>query len=116
MEINRELLRWLILIGAIPIWWPFLRTLWRDFNAALEEEGGLFGTPPGPRQIEEIERRKARAPETLVSEPWVRPGEKRLPRMRSGESRPPAESPAGFKDSARAPSKSETTRPGGFRS
>ena len=46
MEIDRDILRWTLLIGAAPVWWPFLRTLWRDFNQALREEGGLLGRPP----------------------------------------------------------------------
>ena len=38
-ELNKDILRWVLLIGTIPIWWPFLRALWRDFNNALREEG-----------------------------------------------------------------------------
>jgi hypothetical protein len=72
MEINIELLRWILLIGAAPIWWPFLRTLWRDFDQALAEEGGVFGRAPGPLELEEIRRKQAGRPDPLISEPWVR--------------------------------------------
>jgi hypothetical protein len=73
MELDLELLRWILLIGAAPIWWPFLRTVWRDIDEALAEEGGVFGRAPGPRELERIRRRKAEQPDPLHSEPWVRP-------------------------------------------
>jgi hypothetical protein len=82
MEINRDLIRWLLLIALMPIGWPFLKALWQDFNGALREEGGLFGAPPSAREIEQIREEKKREPDTLVSEPWVRPGQVRKPRLR----------------------------------
>lgn len=82
MEVNRDLIRWLLLIALMPIGWPFLKALWRDFNGALREEGGLFGSPPSAREVEQIREEKKREPETLVSEPWIRPGEVRKPRLR----------------------------------
>lgn len=82
MEINRELVRWLLLIALMPIGWPFLKALWQDFNEALREEGGLFGSQPSPREVAQILEEKKRQPETLVSEPWVRPGDVRKPKLR----------------------------------
>lgn len=82
MEINRDLIRYLILIGSAPIWWPVAKMLWRDFNGALREEGGLLGSQPSPREVDAILAEKKGQPETLVSEPWVAPGQVRKPRMR----------------------------------
>jgi hypothetical protein len=93
MEINRDLLRWILLIGATPIWWPFLRTLWKDFNAALREEGGLLGAPPSGRELEVIRREREQEPDTLTSEPLVRPGEHRMPRLQSPSARPQSAPP-----------------------
>ena len=87
MELNKEVLRYVLLIGAMPIWLPFLRTLWRDFNQALREEGGLFGGQPTSRELERIRKEREREPDTLVSEPWVRPGERRSTRMRAPDPR-----------------------------
>lgn len=84
MEINRELVRWLLLVALMPIGWPFLKALWQDFNEALREEGGLFGSQPSPREVAQILEEKKRKPETLVSEPWVRPGDVRKPKLRGG--------------------------------
>ena len=100
MEINKEFIRWALLIGAAPVWLPFLRLLWKDFNDALREEGGLFGAQPTPRELEKIRREKEAEPDTLVSEPWVRPGERRRTRMRA---------PDGGRRAPRAPD----ARPGG---
>ncbi len=82
MEGNREIIRWLILIALLPIGWPFVKTLWQDFNGALREEGGLFGRNPSAREVEKIRAEKWHEQETLVSEPWVRPGQVRKPRLR----------------------------------
>jgi|RhiMethySRZTD1v2_1073278.scaffolds.fasta_scaffold1376069_1 hypothetical protein len=72
MELNTDLLRWILLIGAAPLWWPFLRALWRDFDDSLSEEGGVFGRAPGPRELERIRKRAAERPDPLISEPWAR--------------------------------------------
>ncbi|MBK7877258.1 MAG: hypothetical protein IPJ77_16200 [Planctomycetes bacterium] len=82
-ELNKDILRWVLLIGAAPIWWPFIRILWRDFNAALRDEGGLFGRAPVGRELERIQREQAAAPPTLTHEPWVRREDRRVPRMRT---------------------------------
>ena len=81
MELNKEILRWVILIGAMPIWLPFLVTLWNDFNDALREDGGLIGQPPTPRELEIIRREKAAKPDLLINEPIVRAGDRRKPRL-----------------------------------
>ena len=73
MELDLELLRWILLIGAAPIWWPFLRTVWRDIDEALAEARGLDGRAPGPRDLERLQKRKAERPDPLHSEPWARP-------------------------------------------
>jgi hypothetical protein len=81
MELNKEILRWVLMIGAAPIWLPFILTLWNDFNDALREEGGLLGEPPSPRELEKIRREKAERPELLVNEPIIRAGDRRRPRL-----------------------------------
>lgn len=72
MDINLDLIKWVVLILGAPIWWPFVRDLWKDFNGALREEGGLLGSPPPRSEMERIRREKESEPEMLVSEPWAR--------------------------------------------
>jgi len=93
MEFDKDILRWVLLIGATPVWLPFLLTLWRDFNDALREDGGLLGSPPTGRELEAVRRELQDRPEVLVSEPLVAPGDRRQPRM-SPASRPAASAPA----------------------
>ena len=90
MEINKDILRWVLLIGAMPIWVPFLFTLWRDFNDALREDGGLLGSPPTGRELEAIRKELAEKPDVLVSEPIVQPGDRRQPRLNAPSRRAPA--------------------------
>jgi len=97
MVIDKDLLRWVLLIGAAPIWLPFLRALWRDFNSALREDGGLMGRTPGPRQLEALREERKREPDVLQSEPWVHPGQKRRTRMRAPSARPPGRGSAARK-------------------
>ena len=113
MEFDKEFLRWLLMIGAAPIWAPFILTLWRDFNRALREEGGLFGREPGPHLIEKLRRERAGEPDLLLSEPWVRHGERRRPSLGAGgRSVPPPPSP---KPRFRSGPASGGPRPHGFR-
>lgn len=90
MEIDKEILRGVLLIGAAPIWIPFFFTLWRDFNDALRLDGGLLGSPPTGRQLEAAQRELADKPDVLVSEPIVQPGNRKRPRLSSPTRRGPA--------------------------
>jgi hypothetical protein len=93
VELNKEILRWVLMIGAMPIWLPFIVTLWNDFNDALREEGGLLGDAPSPRELEIIRREKAQKPDLLVNEPIIRVGDRKRPRMDGGKSGPRASGP-----------------------
>jgi hypothetical protein len=81
LELNKEILRWVLMIGSAPVWLPFLLTLWNDFNEALREDGGLIGEPPSPSELAIIKKEKASQPEVLVNEPIVRAGDRRRPRL-----------------------------------
>jgi hypothetical protein len=128
LDINKDILRWVLLIAATPIWLPFLRILWKDFNRALEEEGGIFGRPPPAHERERIRREKLSDPETLVSERWARRGEERRTTMRNpnesggtaGSGRPPArrnppDEASGSTPRFRSNPRSARERGGGFR-
>ena len=93
MEINKDILRWVLLIGAMPIWIPFLFTLWRDFNDALRLDGGLLGSPPTGRELEVARKELAEKPDVLVSEPIVQPGDRRRPRLNAPSRRTAAVRP-----------------------
>jgi hypothetical protein len=107
MVIDKDLLRWVLLIGATPIWLPFLRALWRDFNRALREDGGLMGTPPGPRELEAIRSERQSEADPLHSEPIVRPGQRRTTRLQD----PRAQSSRGQAPRARS-ARPEPRKPG----
>jgi hypothetical protein len=112
MDINKDILRWVLLIGAAPIWLPFLRLLWKDFNRALADEGGILGRAPTATEAERIRREKLSDPEILVSEPWARPGERRAPRMRASETNSSSGGATRTRSNAPAPRSSTS----GFRS
>lgn len=89
MEFDKDLLRWVLLIGAAPVWWPFLLALWRDFNRALREDGGLMGAPLSQREVEALRAERPEGGESLRSVPIVKPGERRTTRMRGPNPRTP---------------------------
>ena len=66
---TKEILKFVLVIGALPWALPFIKSLSADLLRALEEDGGLLGDPPSRKQLEEIRRRKAEEPDPLVSEP-----------------------------------------------
>lgn len=104
MELNKDILRWVLLIGATPVWWPFLRALWKDFNRALREDGGLIGSPPTPRELEQIRAAHRSEFDPLTSEPFVQPGQRRSTRLRAPGSRPkPAHGSSSTPTAFRAP-------------
>ena len=67
-ETTKEILKFVVVIGALPWILPFIRALAKDLVAAMEEDGGLLGEPPTPTKLEEIRRRKAQEPDKLVNE------------------------------------------------
>lgn len=52
-----------------PLWVPVLKALYTDFQGALWEEGGLFGKPPGKRQLAKLQDRYGDYESPLVNEP-----------------------------------------------
>jgi hypothetical protein len=90
MIIDKDILRWVLLIGATPIWYPFVRALWRDFNQALREDGGLMGSAPGPLELERMRREQDPYSDPLKSEPRVQPGQRRATRMRTPSANTPS--------------------------
>ncbi|MEE2939949.1 MAG: hypothetical protein VX460_06165 [Planctomycetota bacterium] len=66
---TKEILKFVLVIGALPWALPFMKTLARDLLRSFDEDGGLLGDAPSKIQLEEIRRRKAEQPDPLVSEP-----------------------------------------------
>lgn len=67
-ETTKEILKFVVVIGALPWVLPFLKSLVRDLLAAIEEDGGLLGDPPSQAKLAEIRKRRAEEPDPLVSE------------------------------------------------
>jgi len=40
---NTEVIKYAIVILGTPYWWPFVKTLWKELNDSLREEGGILG-------------------------------------------------------------------------
>lgn len=66
---TKEILKYVLVIGALPWVLPFVKALARDLIQAFEEDGGLMGPPPTKAKIEEIRRRKERRGDPLIAEP-----------------------------------------------
>jgi len=49
MQLNGEVARYLLLAVTSPIWWPFLRELYKEMDNALREDGGLLGRTRAPK-------------------------------------------------------------------
>ena len=84
---TKEILRYVIVLVSAPIWVPFLRMLWRDFNASLREEGGLFGQPPTQLERERDPALRKPLEPQLVSEEIVTPQMRRQTTMKASTKR-----------------------------
>ncbi len=56
------LIKYTVLLLSTPIWLPFLKELWMEFNLAMRQDGGLWGLAPAPREQQRIADRLAREP------------------------------------------------------
>jgi hypothetical protein len=93
---NSELIRYLFVFAAAPIWIPFLKALWKELLRAMRADGGLYGATPSRRKREEIEREIAQEPDPVVHEPIAhrgRIGEKRSGASPGGNAGRPAQFP-----------------------
>ena len=59
---TKEILKFVLVIGALPWALPFIKALAADLLRALEEDGGLLGDAPSRRQLEEIRAARPRSP------------------------------------------------------
>lgn len=67
-SVNTPGVKYAILLLATPLWLPFAKALWQEFNEILAEEGGLLGRPPDEEELREIRGKKARRESALVRE------------------------------------------------
>jgi len=66
---TKEILKYVMILAALPLILPFIKLLVKDLLHAFEEDGGLLGSPPSPTKLEEIRREKEGRTDPLVSEP-----------------------------------------------
>ena len=59
-------LKILVLMLSAPIWIPFVKELWREFQLAMREDGGLFGPIPPPRKVREIREQIEQEPSPQI--------------------------------------------------
>jgi len=67
-NLNSEPVKYAAIVLASPIWMPFFKALFKEFNDALRDEGGLFGRPPSREKLAEMDRQLGRFKSPLVSE------------------------------------------------
>jgi len=66
LVLDPAVIKYSLLVLTMPLWWPFVRELWKEFNLILEEEGGLLGRKPTDAQLAEIRKRRAAREAALV--------------------------------------------------
>lgn len=81
----------LILLALAPYWWPVLKALYADFQGALADEGGLFGSDPTPRQLAELREKYRDYESPLINESY----EEALARRRARPMRDSSSAPSG---------------------
>ena len=103
MEHFIPIVKYTLLVMTAPIWWPFLKALWEELRDALADDGGIFGSPPGPSEVERLRKERAERGDPLVHDPKFQPRGRRRERWTgqtsaSGRaSGPPARRKPGFR-------------------
>jgi hypothetical protein len=69
-QLNTEWVKYTILLLASPIWWPFVKALWRALNDALRDEGGVFGHAPTAAEMQSLEREYGAHVSPLINVTW----------------------------------------------
>jgi len=69
-ELQNLFIKGVFVLLASPLWFPLVKAVWEEFNEAMADEGGVFGRPPSPRELEKIEKERQLKPEPLIHEPW----------------------------------------------
>lgn len=69
-SLNSEPVKYALIALTIPLWWPFVRELWKELNASLRDEGGILGAQLSDKEIERLNRAQGRRDSPLVSETW----------------------------------------------
>ncbi len=68
--INLPLLGKLLVVAILaPAWIPVIKELWKEINASLVEEGGVFGEAPTEQEAKQLARKRRTSGESLVSVP-----------------------------------------------
>lgn len=68
--INFPLLGKLLVVAILaPAWLPVIRELWKEINASLVDEGGIFGERPTDQEALKIARKRRLSGDSLVSVP-----------------------------------------------
>ena len=103
-SLNQEWVKYTILILASPLWWPFVKALWRAVNDALRDEGGIFGHERTEAELAALDRELGAHVSPLVSVTWeeAESGVERRPQAqpsRRSAAPPPAAKPRGFRNS-----------------
>jgi hypothetical protein len=70
-SLNSEPVKYALIALTTPLWWPFVRELWKELNASLREEGGIFGSQLSAKELEQLQRVQGRRESPLVSETWA---------------------------------------------
>ena len=76
---NVTAIKILLIMLSAPIWIPFAKELWREFNLAMREDGGLFGPMPHPRKRREIQAEIEQEPPAQIHIPKGHLGIRRRP-------------------------------------
>ncbi len=76
-ELNKQLIKYGLLIATSPIWYPFLKAVWEELNHALRADGGLLGSLPNRRDRARLAQRPDEEDDPLLNELRGRPGEPR---------------------------------------
>jgi hypothetical protein len=69
-SLNSEPVKWVLILASAPLWLPFFRALWKDWNDSLRDEGGLLGLTPTTAELSQLDKQRGKHRSTMLSVTW----------------------------------------------
>jgi hypothetical protein len=66
-SLNSDIFKYFLLLCTAPLWFPFVKAVFKELNDALVAEGGLFGRPPTDAELRALRRDPNLSPSPLIN-------------------------------------------------
>ena len=70
LHLNTEPIKYALIAATAPFWLPFVKAIFKEFNDALRDEGGLLGRAPTKAELAKLDAAHGKFESPMHSERW----------------------------------------------